>query len=105
MELIEGQHFTEPPTFAILARCGASMRRVQPQRSRDMSSKLSFAMAALALGAAFTSTTAAMAADCPAGKIVADGKGQPMGATEPKDVTDMVLASIDLAKENVAADG
>jgi quercetin dioxygenase-like cupin family protein len=70
-----------------------------------MSSKLSFAMAALALGAAFTSTTAAMAADCPAGKIVADGKGQPMGATEPKDVTDMVLASIDLAKENVAADG
>jgi quercetin dioxygenase-like cupin family protein len=70
-----------------------------------MPSKLSFAVAALALGATFTSTTAAMAADCPADQVVADGQGQPMGAIEPKDVTDMVLASIDLAKEKVAADG
>ena len=60
------------------------------------------AMAAFVAGAALASATTAMAGDCPADKIVADGKGQPMGPTKPKDVTDMVLASIDLAKEKVA---
>ena len=62
------------------------------------------AMAALVTAAGIATASTAMAADCPADKIVADGKGQPMGATEPKDVTDMVLAAIDLSKEKVGLD-
>jgi quercetin dioxygenase-like cupin family protein len=63
------------------------------------------AMAAIMTGAALASAGTAMAGDCPADKVVADGKGQAMGATEPKDVTDNVLAAIDLKKEMVALDG
>jgi len=48
------------------------------------------------------SATAARAGDCPADKLVVDGQGQKPGATQPKDVTDNVLASIDLSKEMVA---
>ena len=63
----------------------------------------SVAMTAIVVGAALASTTSAMAAgDCRADKIVADGKGQAMGPTEPKGVTDTVLAAIDLSKEKVA---
>lgn len=61
-------------------------------------------MAALVAGASLSAATAAMAGDCPADKIVADGKGQAMGPTEPKDVTDNVLAAIDLSKEMVKID-
>ncbi|MBI3512708.1 MAG: cupin domain-containing protein [Proteobacteria bacterium] len=50
--------------------------------------------AALSLGA-----TAAFAGGCPADKVVASGKGQQPGATMPQGVTDMVIASTDLAKE------
>ena len=63
------------------------------------------AIAAVVTAAGIATASTAMAADCPADKIVADGKGQPMGATEPKAVTDTVLATIDLAKEKVRADG
>src|SRR5262249_39384248 len=45
---------------------------------------------------------AAFAGDCPSSKVVPDGQGQKAGATEPKGVTDNVLASIDLSKEQVA---
>jgi quercetin dioxygenase-like cupin family protein len=70
--------------------------------SKSSMSWRSLAMAAIVAGAALASTTSAMAAgDCPADKIVADGKGQAMGPTEPKGVTDTVLAAIDLAKEKV----
>jgi quercetin dioxygenase-like cupin family protein len=56
----------------------------------------------LALGAGFTLLSAgAFAGECPANKVVADGMGQKMGATMPKDVTDVVIASIDVAKEPV----
>ena len=65
--------------------------------------KVAIAAVVTAAGIA-TASTAMAAGDCPADKIVADGKGQPMGATEPKDVTDNVLAMIDLSKENVKAD-
>ena len=61
-------------------------------------------IAALVASATMAAATAAMAGDCPADKIVADGKGQAMGPTEPKDVTDNVLAAIDLSKEMVAID-
>jgi len=62
------------------------------------------AIAAVVSAAGIATASTAMAGECPADKIVADGKGQPMGATEPKDVTDNVLAMIDLSKENVKAD-
>jgi quercetin dioxygenase-like cupin family protein len=63
------------------------------------------AMAALITAAGIATASTAMAAgDCPADKIVADGKGQAMGPTMPKDVTDTVLAAIDLSKENVKLD-
>ena len=57
------------------------------------------ALVALAAGAMLTFTTAAFAGSCPADKIVADGQGQKPGATMPKDVTDVVLGSIDLATQ------
>jgi quercetin dioxygenase-like cupin family protein len=63
------------------------------------------AMAALAAMAAFVSV-AAQAGECPADKVVADGKGQPMSAAEAaKEVTDKVVSSTDLAKEPVAIPG
>jgi quercetin dioxygenase-like cupin family protein len=63
------------------------------------------AIAAIVSAAGIATASTAMAGECPADKIVADGKGQPMGATQPKDVTDTVLASIDLSKEMLKADG
>ena len=47
----------------------------------------------------------AFAAECPADKRVADGKGQAMGPTMPSGVTDVVRASTDLAKEPLALQG
>jgi quercetin dioxygenase-like cupin family protein len=49
----------------------------------------------LLLGAAFV-TPSAMAGECPADKVGADAMKP--GATMPKDVTDTIIASIDLAK-------
>jgi quercetin dioxygenase-like cupin family protein len=46
---------------------------------------------------------AAFAGECPAGKIVADGKGQADRMMAAKDVSDTVLASIDLSKEMIAS--
>jgi quercetin dioxygenase-like cupin family protein len=60
------------------------------------------AMAAIVAAAGLATASTAMAGDCPADKVVADGKGQAMGPTQPKDVTDTVLAEIDLSKEKVA---
>ena len=60
------------------------------------------ALAGIIAGAMVASTTASFAGDCPANKVVADGQGQKAGATMPKDVTDNVLASIDLSREMVA---
>ena len=62
------------------------------------------AIAALAVLAAVS--VAAQAGECPADKVVADGKGQPMSAAEPaKAVTDKVITSTELAKEPVAIQG
>ncbi|HSD44084.1 MAG TPA: cupin domain-containing protein [Burkholderiales bacterium] len=54
-----------------------------------------------ATGFAFAATTA-LAGECPADQQRPDGSGQKPGATAPKDVTDKVIASTDLAKEKVA---
>lgn len=59
-------------------------------------------LAALIAGASAIGN-AAFAGECPADKLVADGKGQQDQGKAAKDVTDNVLASIDLSKEHIAA--
>lgn len=44
-------------------------------------------------------STSALAGQCPAGKVVADGKGQKPGATANAKVKDTVIGSIDLTNE------
>ena len=63
------------------------------------------ALSVAIVGALALATNAAFAGDCPAEKRVADGQGQKPGPTMPKDVTDMVRASTDLAKEPLALQG
>jgi quercetin dioxygenase-like cupin family protein len=58
---------------------------------------------AAALAAAFSMS--ALAGECPADKRVPDGQGQKMVNYGPKDVTDKVRATTDLAKEAVALPG
>ena len=60
------------------------------------------ATAAMVAGAMMVAG-AAFAGECPADKVVADGKGQQDQMKAAKDVTDTVLASIDLSKEMIAA--
>ena len=60
--------------------------------------------AAATAGALFAFAGTAMAGGCPAGHVVADGQGQKPGATMPRDVTDVVLGSIDLATQPAAID-
>lgn len=62
----------------------------------------SLAMAGVVAGAMSVVAAAASAGECPADKVVADGKGQQDKGMAAKDVTDLVLASIDLSKEMVA---
>jgi quercetin dioxygenase-like cupin family protein len=57
----------------------------------------SLAAAGLIAGALSLTAGTALAGECPAGKIAANATKP--GATEPKDVKDTVLASIDLGKE------
>ena len=63
------------------------------------------ALSVAIVGALALATNLAFAGDCPADKRVADGQGQKPGPTMPKDVTDMVRASTDLAKEPLALQG
>ena len=62
------------------------------------------ATAGVLAGAAFFVATGANAGQCPTASFVPDGAGQKPGATMPKDVTDTVLGSIDLANEPVAVE-
>ena len=57
------------------------------------------AAAGFVAGTMAIAATNATAGECPVASRVADGKGQAMGPTQPKDVTDVVRASTDLAKE------
>ena len=63
------------------------------------------ALAAVIAGAMSIAATVANAGECPADKQVADGQGQKMGTAAAKDVTDVVRASTDLAKEPAAVNG
>jgi quercetin dioxygenase-like cupin family protein len=56
--------------------------------------------AVLAAGIALASP--AFAGSCPADKMRSDGSGEKMNATPAKDVTDVVLTQIDVAKEPAA---
>ena len=58
------------------------------------------ALATFVAGALTAGT--AIAGECPADKRVADGQGQQKGATAPKDVTDKVLVTTELAKQPIA---
>jgi quercetin dioxygenase-like cupin family protein len=60
------------------------------------------AAACLLVGAAAMVAATANAGECPADKRVADGQGQKPGPSTPKDVTDVVRATTDLAKEPLA---
>jgi quercetin dioxygenase-like cupin family protein len=67
--------------------------------TQKQSNFLRVAVASVFAGALAVTASAGYAGECPAGKKVADGQGQKMGPTAPKDVTDVVRASTDLAKE------
>lgn len=69
-----------------------------------MLTKRSLPLAVLVAGAMLAVAGAAQAGSCPADKIVADGQGLKPGATTPKDVTDLVLGSIDLASQPTGVD-
>ena len=60
-------------------------------------------LAGVVAGAMVIGATASFAGECPANKVVADGQGQQDKSMAAKDVTDTVLASIDLSKEMIAA--
>jgi quercetin dioxygenase-like cupin family protein len=68
-----------------------------------ISLKRGAALAVLAAGAVLVQLSAASAGECPADKRGNDVTKP--GATAPKDVTDKVLAAIDLAKEPAKLDG
>jgi len=72
--------------------------------TRQQQQRRLIAIAALAAVAALVSV-GAQAGECPADKVVPDGKGQPMSSEPAKGVTDVVVRSTDLAKEPVAIAG
>ena len=57
---------------------------------------------AILAGTFSIAATAAFAGECPAGKKVADGRGQKLVTHGPRDVTDTVVAMTDLSNEKVA---
>jgi len=74
--------------------------------SKGFETTLRRAALATAIASMFAIATGlAHAGECPADKRVADGQGQKPGPAMPKDVTDVVRASTDLAKEPLAEKG
>jgi quercetin dioxygenase-like cupin family protein len=78
------------------------MNTIKPQRP---SMRTRLVLAALATSAIAFLAPPAQAGECPADKRVADGQGQKPGPTSPKDVTDVVRATTDLAKEPLGLQG
>jgi quercetin dioxygenase-like cupin family protein len=72
---------------------------LETKRSRRVWRRIATAAAA---AGALTLAAAANAGECPADQRRPDGSGQKPGATAPKDVTDVVIATTDLSKEKVA---
>jgi quercetin dioxygenase-like cupin family protein len=63
------------------------------------------ALAGVLAAGLFAGATAASAGECPADKMVPSGQGLKAGATAPKDVTDVVLGMIDVAREPAMIEG
>ena len=63
------------------------------------------ASTAIVAGLLAIASSGASAGECPAASKVADGQGQKMGPTMPKDVTDVVRAVTDLSKEPAGIKG
>ena len=63
------------------------------------------ALAGVIAGALSLAATSANAGECPADKKVADGQGQKPSTAAAKDVTDVVRATTDLAKEPAGVNG
>ena len=63
------------------------------------------AATAIVAGVLAIASTGARASECPAASKVADGQGQQMGPTMPKDVTDVVRSVTDLSKEPAGIKG
>jgi quercetin dioxygenase-like cupin family protein len=78
----------------------ASHRR--PAARRHPLRRAALTIAVAAIGALSFAASVAIAGECPADQRVADGRGQPPGPAAPKDVTDVVRSSTDLAKEPIA---
>jgi quercetin dioxygenase-like cupin family protein len=76
------------------------MLSITPTRPRS-----GLVLAGLAAGMLLAGIGSAFASQCPADKVVADGMGQKPGATAPKDVTDVVLSSIDVAQAPFRIEG
>jgi quercetin dioxygenase-like cupin family protein len=74
-------------------------------RKADNSYLLRIAVAGACAGIMAISAATVSAGECPADKRVADGQGQKPGPTTPRDVTDVVRAVTDLAKEPVMVKG
>ena len=72
---------------------------MQPKYRKQESFVLHFATTVIVAAGIALVANSAFAGECPAASRVADGKGQAMGPTQPKDVTDVVRASTDLSKE------
>jgi quercetin dioxygenase-like cupin family protein len=70
--------------------------------SKQASSWRRVALAGAIAGAFSLGATSAFAGECAAADRRPDGTGQKPGATAPKDVTDVVITTTDLAKEKVA---
>jgi len=63
------------------------------------------AATAIVAGVLAIASTGARASECPVASKVADGQGQKMGPTMPKDVTDVVRSVTDLSKEPAGIKG
>ena len=63
------------------------------------------AATAIVAGVLAVASNGASAGECPAASRVADGQGQKMGPTMPKDVTDVVRSVTDLSKEPAGIKG
>ena len=73
--------------------------------SKQPSSWRRVALAGIVAGAFSLGAASALAGECAAADRRPDGSGQKPGATAPKDVTDVVLASIDLVEGEGRAEG
>src|SRR5262249_33813187 len=113
MEIRDNRHFPPVCGFAIFPAKARPPRSAPQHRKRrslmfmsSMNGKTlwrTLSLAGVVAGAMAIDATASFAGECPANKVVADGQGQKDAGKAAKDVTDTVLASIDLSKGMIAA--